>query len=84
MPETHTPEAIESRVVEALESFDVDPDLIRRETPLETLDVDSLDVVELAEILRSEMGIDIEARDFVDVRTFGDVMDVIVARANAV
>ena len=64
-------------------SFEVDRDAIHRDAQLETLDVDSLDVVELAEILRAEMNIDIEARDFTDVRTFGDVMDVIVDRAKA-
>ena len=62
---------------------EVDRDAIHRDAQLETLDVDSLDVVELAEILRAEMNIDIEARDFTDVRTFGDVMDVIVDRAKA-
>ncbi len=72
---------IEARVVDTLVSLGVDRDAIVPEAPLETLDVDSLDVVELAELLHAEMGIEVEARDFVDVQTYGDAMRVILGRA---
>lgn len=73
---------IEQRVIDVLVSFDIDRDAITPDALLEVLDIDSLDVVELAETLR-EMGIDIEGRDFVDARTFGDAMNVIRERADA-
>ncbi len=75
-------EQIEQRVIDVLVSFDIDRDAITPDASLEALDIDSLDVVELAETLR-EMGIDIEGRDFVDARTFGDAMKVIRDRADA-
>ena len=75
-------EQIEQRVIDVLVSFDIDRDAITPDASLESLDIDSLDVVELAETLR-EMGIDIEGRDFVDARTFGDAMNVIRERADA-
>lgn len=79
----HSEREIEARVVDTLVSLGVDRDAIVPEAPLETLDVDSLDVIELAELLRAEMGIEIEGRDFVDVKTYGDAMGVILARAAA-
>jgi acyl carrier protein len=75
-------EEIEQRVIEVLVTFNVDRDALTPDASLEALDIDSLDVVELAETLR-EMGIDIEGRDFVDARTFGDAMRVIRERADA-
>ncbi len=72
---------IEARVVDTLVSLGVDRDAIVPEARLETLDVDSLDVVELAELLHAEMGIEVEARDFVDVQTYGDAMRVVLGRA---
>lgn len=77
---SYTREQIEQRVFDALVSFEVTPEAIVPEARLEALDVDSLDVVELAEILRG-MGVDIEARDFEDVRTYREFMDVILRRA---
>lgn len=71
---------IEARVTDALASFGVERDAIARDASLDALDVDSLDVVELCEILREEMGVDVEARDFNDVNTYGEVLDIIAAR----
>lgn len=80
MSDSYTREEIEKRVADALVSFGVDREAIARETTLEELDVDSLDVVELAEMLR-DLGIDIEGRDFEGARTYGDAIDVVIARA---
>jgi acyl carrier protein len=77
---TPTSEAIDSRTREALVSFGVDADAIMRDADLKSLDVDSLDVVELCHILRTELGIDVEARDLLEVRTYGDLIDTVGAR----
>jgi acyl carrier protein len=77
---TPTSEAIDSRTREALVSFGVDADAITRDADLKSLDVDSLDVVELCHILRTELGIDVEARDLLEVRTYGDLVDTVGAR----
>lgn len=80
MPAEHTMEEIETRVADALASFGVDRDGLGRDVTLEALDVDSLDVVEVCEILREEMGVNVEARDFSEVKTYGDILDVIADR----
>src|SRR5579875_1003556 len=49
-----TTEQVESRVVEALTSFGADPEQISRESTFEELAIDSLDLVELAQIVEDE------------------------------
>ena len=48
---TATPEAVEARIVEALASFGPDIEQVTREATFEELDIDSLDLVELAQIV---------------------------------
>ncbi|HEX5781794.1 MAG TPA: phosphopantetheine-binding protein [Solirubrobacteraceae bacterium] len=51
MAATVTPEAVEKTVVEALPQFGVDESQITREATFEELDVDSLDLAELSQII---------------------------------
>ncbi len=80
MTALNTRTEIEQLVFDTLVSFEVAPEAIVPEASLKTLDVDSLDVVELADILR-QRGIDIEARDFIDVSTYREFLEVILRRA---
>jgi acyl carrier protein len=82
MTTTHTAVHIETRVIEALASFGADPGLINRSATLEALDIDSLDMVELGQMLHEEFGINLEPRDFEGVTTVGEAIAVI-DRANA-
>ena len=50
---TATPEAVEARVVEALASFGPDAEQVTRDATFEALDIDSLDLVELARSSRT-------------------------------
>jgi acyl carrier protein len=79
-PTPPTTEAIDARSREALVSFGVDADAIAPDADLKGLDVDSLDVVELCHILRADLGIDVEARDLLEVRTYGDLIATVVQR----
>jgi acyl carrier protein len=83
MPETVTREAIQTRVFEALEEFGAEPDEIKIEATFEALDVDSLDLVELGQIVQEEYGVEIKGEDMPNLKTVGDAVDLIAERAGA-
>jgi len=78
---TATPEAVEARIVEALASFGPDADQVTREATFEELDIDSLDLVELAQIVEDDYGVELKGDDMKSLRTVGDAIDLVVARA---
>ena len=78
---TVTTEQVEARVVETLASFGPEADQITRESTFEELDIDSLDLVELAQVVEDEYGVVLKGDDMKELRTVGDAIDVIVARA---
>jgi acyl carrier protein len=80
MPTTTT-QQIEGRVFEALASFGPDPSQITREATFEELDVDSLDLVELAQIVEDEYGVVLKGEDMKELKTVGDAVDLIAERA---
>jgi acyl carrier protein len=69
-----TREEIIEKVNEFLvEEFEVDGSLIKPEAPLqETLDLDSLDYVDLVVVIESNFGFKVQGEDFVDIKTFDD------------
>jgi acyl carrier protein len=81
MPATVTPEAVEATVVETLASFGPDAEDINREATLEALDIDSLDLVELAQVIEEEYGVVLKGDDVKDIKTVGQAIDLVVARA---
>ncbi len=56
-------------------------DQITRETTFEELDIDSLDLVELAQIVEDEYGMVLKGEDMKELKTVGDAIDLIVSRA---
>ena len=54
--------------------------MISREATFEDLDVDSLDLVEVAQIVEDEFGVELDGDAVKDVKTVGDVIDLVVAR----
>jgi len=81
MPDTVTKDAIQARVFEALEEFGAEPDQIELEVTFEALDVDSLDLVELGQIVQEEYGVEIKGEDMPKLKTVGDAVDLIASRA---
>jgi acyl carrier protein len=81
MAATATTQQIEDRVVEALIDFGADETQINREATFEALEVDSLDLVELGQIVESEFGVEIKSDDVPALKTVGDVVDLVVSRA---
>jgi acyl carrier protein len=78
---TVTTEQVEARVVEALASFGPDPSEITRDATFEALEIDSLDLVELAQIVEDEYGVVLKGEDMKELKTVGDAVDIIVSRA---
>ncbi len=76
-------EQIEARMTEALESFGADRDQIKREADWESLDVDSLDLVELAQIVEEEYGVKMKEEDMKDMKTVGDAVDFVAERSKS-
>jgi acyl carrier protein len=78
---TVTTEQVEGRVVETLASFGPEADQISRDSTFEELDIDSLDLVELAQVVEDEYGVVLKGEDMKDLKTVGDSIDLIVSRA---
>jgi len=80
MPTTVTKDQIEERVREALIEFGAEPDKINRDAEFEALDVDSLDLVELAQISEDEWGVQIKGEDMAGIKTVGQAIDLVAGR----
>jgi acyl carrier protein len=77
-----TSEQVQERVVEALASFGPDASQITHEATFEELDIDSLDLVELAQIVEDEYGVVLKGEDMKELKTVGDAIDLITSRAS--
>ena len=80
MAETATRADIEARVTAALTEFGAEPDAITAEATWAELDVDSLDLVELAQIVEDEYGVELREADMEKMNTVGDAVEMITAR----
>ncbi len=80
MATTTHPQDIETMVLESLASFGADPDALSRDATLEAVDVDSLNLVELTQLVEETYKIDLESADFKKIKTVGDVVDLVVSR----
>ncbi|HZV74710.1 MAG TPA: acyl carrier protein [Conexibacter sp.] len=77
-----TPEAVEARIVEALASFGPDIESVTPEATFEELDIDSLDLVELAQIVEDDYGVELKGDDMKSLKTVGDAIELVVARSS--
>ncbi|MGV3612970.1 MAG: acyl carrier protein [Fluviicola sp.] len=65
------------------DEFEVDAALIQPENNLqETLDLDSLDYVDLVVVIEENLGIKPTAEDFKTIETFNDFYDLVEQRLN--
>ena len=79
---TATKDQVTERVVSALVEFGEEPENVKPDSRFEDLDIDSLDLVELAQIVEEEYGVRIEPADMKDLKTVGDAIDLVAARAS--
>jgi acyl carrier protein len=76
---TPTREQVATRIVDALVEFGTDPGQLRPEATLEELDIDSLDLFELGQILHQEFGIEVNPEDFEEVDTLGEAQQAMLS-----
>ena len=82
-PTTITRDAIQTRVFEALEEFGAEPSDLALDATFESLDVDSLDLVELGQIVQEEYGVEIKGEDMPKLKTVGDAVNLVAERVGA-
>jgi acyl carrier protein len=72
---------VEKVIFDGLVELGTERDELSREASLEILDIDSLDLVELAQIVEDEFGVELRGDDVKDVKTVGEVIDLVVSKA---
>ena len=73
---------VEQTLIEAMVEAGADRSQITREATFEELDVDSLDLVELAQVVEDEFGVELKGEDMKELKTVGDAIQMVVARAS--
>jgi acyl carrier protein len=77
---TATKDKITERVTAALVEFGEEAENVKPDSRFEELDVDSLDLVELAQLIEDEYGIEVSDSDMDGIETVRDVVDFVAAR----
>jgi acyl carrier protein len=77
---TATRDAVSRKVIETLASFGPAIEDVRPERTLEELDIDSLDIAELAQVVEDEYGVEISGDDAAGVTTVGDTIGLVLAK----
>ncbi len=77
MSATVTTEQVEAVVYDALVELGPTREELAHEATFEALDVDSLDLVELGQIVQEEYGVEIKGEDMPKLKTVGDAVDYI-------
>ena len=80
MTEAVTTASVESAITDGLVEIGAERNEITRDASLEALDVDSLDLVEMAQIIEDECQVNLQGEDVKDVRTVGELIDLVMAR----
>ncbi len=73
-------EQVEKVVVESLETFGADPEQITAQATFEALDIDSLDLAELSQIVHEQLGVELKGSDVAEVKTVADAVNLIASR----
>ncbi len=83
MTDTATKTAIQERLIEAIVEInpDVDAAQLTTETTFESIDIDSLDLVEIAQIMGDAYGVDLSSDALDEIKTVGDATEVISREA---
>jgi acyl carrier protein len=82
MSATITSQQVEKVIVDAIGRFGTPTANITPDAKFEQLDVDSLDLVELAQIVEEEFGVKIANDDLAGLQTVGDAIDFVIAKAS--
>jgi acyl carrier protein len=77
-----TTDRVAQVIFDGLVEVGAERDAVSREATFESLDVDSLDLVEVSQIVEDEFGVELEGDDIKDLKTVGEVIDLVVARSS--
>jgi acyl carrier protein len=75
-----TAEQVQEVVIESLQTFGADPHQITSQATFEALDIDSLDLAELSQIVHERFGVELKGSDVAEVKTVDDAVQLIVSR----
>jgi acyl carrier protein len=76
-----TEEQIEQVVIESLQTFGADAEDIGPDVTFEALDIDSLDLAELSQIVHEQFGVELKGSDVAEIKTVDDAVRLIASRA---
>jgi acyl carrier protein len=77
---TATKDQVQERVISALVEFGEEPENVNPDSRFEDLDIDSLDLVELAQVIEDEYKIEVTDADMDKIATVQDVVDFVAER----
>ena len=77
---TATKNEVQERVISALVEFGEEPENVKPDSRFEDLDIDSLDLVELAQVIEDEYKIEISDAEMEKITTVQDVVDFVAQR----
>ena len=81
MSATVTREQVQTAVYDALAELGPDRDQITPDATWEELDVDSLDLAELSQVVEEQFGVRLKGDDVAQIKTVGEAVDLIVTKA---
>jgi acyl carrier protein len=76
-----TTDQIEKVITDSLVTFGADADQISRDAELSALDIDSLDLAELSQIIEEQFGVELTSSDVAEIKTVGDAIDLVAERS---
>jgi acyl carrier protein len=77
---TATKDQVQERVISALVEFGEEPENVNPDSRFEDLDIDSLDLVELAQVIEDDYKIEVTDADMDKIATVQDVVDFVAER----
>jgi len=77
----HSSEQIEKVITDSLISFGANAEDINRDAELTALDIDSLDLAELSQIIEEHFGVELTSGDVAEITTVGDAIDLVAERS---
>jgi acyl carrier protein len=77
---TATKDQVTERVIAALVEFGEEPENVKLDSRFEDMDIDSLDLVELAQVIEDEYKIEITDAEMEKIETVQDVVEFVSAR----
>jgi acyl carrier protein len=75
-----SPQVVEETLFDAIAELGPAREDVKREATFEELDIDSLDLVEVAQVVEEKWGIVFDPQDFANVKTVGEALDLVLAR----